>query len=83
MERNSHPQSHRENPPSYSNRQHKVSLKDSHPCRQASPHSELMSYQQLRKANHTEVKSRVERLDVRHHPHAQPLAISAKKTSRR
>lgn len=54
---------------SYSNPQHKVSHKDSHPCRKVSQHSELTSYQQLHKASLTEVISRVERQGVQHLHH--------------
>lgn len=53
------------------NPQHKVSHKDSHLCRQASQHSELMSCQQLHKASHTEVTNRAERQGVQHLHHDQ------------
>lgn len=69
MEVNSNPRPRRESPLFYSNPQHKVSHKDSYLCRQASQHSVLMSYQQLRKASPTEVTNRVEKRAAQHHRH--------------
>ena len=65
------PRLHHENHPFSNNLQHKVSHKDSRPCRQASQRSELMLYQQLRKANRIEVTSRVVRPGVQHLNHVQ------------
>lgn len=69
MEVNSSLQPRHGSLPFYSNLQHKVSNKDSHLCRQASQHSVLMLYQQLRKGSPIEATNRAGKQAVQHLRH--------------